>query len=64
MRKILMMAVLAFLSLQGVGARASGISLLESGKKKLVAQEEVNVRVCLRYATSKITGILKCRILF
>ena len=27
MRKILMMAVLAFLSLQGVGARASGISL-------------------------------------
>ena len=34
MRKILMMAVLAFLSLQGVGARASGISLLESGKKK------------------------------
>ena len=38
MRKILMMAVLAFLSLQGVGARASGISLLESGKKKLVAQ--------------------------
>ena len=35
MRKILMMAVLAFLSLQGVGARASGISLLESGKKKL-----------------------------
>ena len=25
MRKILMMAVLAFLSLQGVGARASGI---------------------------------------
>ena len=40
MRKILMMAVLAFLSLQGVGARASGISLLESGKKKLVAQED------------------------
>ena len=32
MRKILMMAVLAFLSLQGVGARASGISLLEHRK--------------------------------
>ena len=32
MRKILMMAVLAFLSLQGVGARASGISV--SGKWK------------------------------
>ena len=40
MRKILVMAVLAFLSLQGVGARTSGISLLESGKKKLVAQED------------------------
>lgn len=85
MRKILMMAVLAFLSLQGVGARASGISLLESGKKKLVAQEDMvkkdtvkkvtayekllkdggsECEVCLRYATSKITGILKCRILF
>ena len=82
MRKILMMAVLAFLSLQGVGARASGISLLESGKKKLVAQEDTVKKdtvkkvtayekllkdggsECLRYATSKITGILKCRILF
>ena len=39
MRKILMMAVLAFLSLQGVGARASGISLLESGKKKPICVE-------------------------
>ena len=85
MRKILMMAVLAFLSLQGVGARASGISLLESGKKKLVAQEDTvkkdtvkkvtayekllkdggsECEGMLRYATSKITGILKCRILF
>ena len=45
MRKILMMAVLAFLSLQGVGARASGISLLESGKKKLVAQEDTVKKV-------------------
>lgn len=48
MRKILMMAVLAFLSLQGVGARASGISLLESGKKKLVAQEIRSRKTLLR----------------
>ena len=39
MRKILMMAVLAFLSLQGVGARASGISLLESGNTGRYGQE-------------------------
>ena len=57
MRKILMMAVLAFLSLQGVGARASGISLLESGKKKLVAQEDtvkkdtVKKVTCLLYTS-------------
>lgn len=40
MRKILMMAVLVLLSLQGVGAHIGGEYLLDGGKKKLVAQED------------------------
>lgn len=40
MRKILMMAVLVLLTLQGVGAHTGGECLLDSGKKKLVAQED------------------------
>ena len=40
MRKILMMAVLVLLSLQGVGAHTGGEYLLDGGKKKLVAQED------------------------
>ena len=42
MRKILMMAVLAILTLQGVGAPASCISLQGSGKMKQVAQEDTD----------------------
>ena len=34
MRKILMMAVLVLLTLQGVGAHTGGECLLDSGKKK------------------------------
>ena len=39
MRKILMMAVLAFLSLQGVGARASGKWKEETGSTGRYGQE-------------------------
>ena len=40
MRKILMMAVLVLFALQGVGAHIGGECLLDSGKRKLVVQED------------------------